>query len=417
MVISKKLSLPIFMFSSVVLIACSPQTRSAQFSFEQASSQIRYENVDPQGQFIESQFVLDPNREQYFRGEWTKATTKVNIAAVQSTSNSSNRVHVVFLGDGYTSAELNEYAQDVNLNIRRFLSQPPFDAYQNYFAFHKVDVVSSVSGVSIAGSSSKSTALEMQYGCNQIDRLLCINANKASAAAASAAPKVDIIFAMANSDKYGGAGYMSPAIATLAAKNPNTLELAMHEFGHSFGKLTDEYDSAGVPSNCKTFANTATVDRTSMLTQKTKWFRWLDLSNVGSFQGSCYSNKYYRPTQNSKMRSLGMAYDPINTEQLIFRIYEKVRPIEFATPPGVLKNHQIIRIGVLQQTETPLEINWSLDGKSLPKYQGKMEINTQDLGLKKGTLTVKVTDVTKRVRDEEQRKKLMTQSLNWQFSF
>ena len=408
-----KLVLFSVVFSS--LAGCSKSSFETQFSFEQSSPDIRFESFHADGSIEKSEIVTDPLRDQYPTGSWDELkSSDFRTNAVRSTGTSVNRVNFVFVGDGYTKNELTNYTRDVSANIAKVVNGQPFKAYKNYLAFHQVDVVSAQSGVSIAGSVTKNTALGMVYGCGGVDRLLCVTLNKATAAAKKA-PKVDLIFAIANSDRYGGAGYMSPAVATLGARNPSSMEVALHELGHSFGKLTDEYDYAGTTVDCSTFANTSLVDRLQIQAKKSKWFRWLDLSHIGSFQGSCYTTKHFRPTQDSKMRTLNRPFEEVNTEQLIFKIYEKVRPIEFATPAGTLTEHKLLQVTPMVQLENPLEIIWSVNGVAIENLKGLTQIHTSDLGLSSGNhkISVKVTDRTTRVRDEDLRQKLMTQSLTW----
>ena len=176
----------------------------------------------------------------------------------------------------------------------------------------------------------------MAYGCFGIDRLLCIHTGKAQAAAA-VAPANDIILALANSTRYGGAGYAN--LATLAGSNTAAIEIALHEFGHAFSGLADEYDygdGATYTGPEPSEANTSIYNAATQLAIEAKWHRWMDLPHVDTFEGAAYNQfGIYRPTVNSKMKSLGRPFEEINVEQLVLTMYEHVHPIDDATPsPG-----------------------------------------------------------------------------------
>ncbi len=256
----------------------------------------------------------------------------------------------------------------------------------------------------------------MYYNCAGIDRLLCIDVEKVSQALADL-ENVDIVFALANSDKYGGAGYVSPSLATLSARNPASTELALHEIGHSFGGLSDEYEASGVDVVCDNYENSSALEASEMLAQKSKWFRWLDLPNIGTFKGSCYSQNFFRPTNKSKMRALNNPYEEVNTEQLIKQIYEKVKPVDSWQKNENSDGNLELKIQILQPVETPLVVKWFVDGQLLETLSNTIQINTRDLNLNSGTHNIKaeITDSSPRVRDEEFRKTKMSQSLQWSF--
>jgi len=239
---------------------------------------------------------------------------------------SENRIDVVFIGDGYTADQLDLYAAHVETAVAGFFSQQPLAAYAGYFNIHRVDVISNESGVDEpAAGIYRDTALDMAFDCAGIDRLLCINYSKAQDAAGSA-PQVDTIIALANSTRYGGAGY--PGLATAAGANGSAVELVLHEFGHSFAHLADEYDYGGDATYTGPEPgqpNVSIYTAAEQLAQQTKWYRWLDLPNVDAFEGALYSRYgVYRPTSNSKMRSLGRPFEEVNAEQFIFAFYEYV---------------------------------------------------------------------------------------------
>lgn len=373
---------------------------------------VHHEEINANGEFTRHLVLKDPIT-SVLHAQSTVQVLHFNVANLNSQP-STNRVNIVFVGDGYTSNELTQYASDVSTNVAQMLEQDPYKTYQSYFSFHRVDVVSADSGVSGTSAGPKQTALSMAYGCSGIARLLCADVTAVSAAAKNA-PAVDLVLALANSSVYGGAGYRSPAIATLAAQNLQTLEVALHEMGHSFAGLTDEYDTPGVPTTCDSFANSSSFSSTALEQAKLKWYRWLDLPQVGAFIGSCYSSHFYRPTVNSKMRALGNSYDPVNTEQFILKIYEKVKPIDSATPAGTY-SHGVFWVRPMVPSDHALTVAWSVDGVVQPQWAQALQADSSALtkltvGLH--TISVTVTDPTPLVRDESMRQRWMSQTLSW----
>lgn len=355
-------------------------------------------------------------REGYDKGDWTADDSPVTSMSTDPSAKVANRINIVFVGDGYTTAELAQYKKDVDSNIAILSSGEPFKEYLTYFNFHRVDVVSKQSGVSEAVKGvDRNSALGMSYYCSGIQRLLCINASKAAKAAANA-PAVDTIFALANSDVYGGAGYRSPAISTLAARNPAATELALHEFGHSFALLGDEYEYQGTGSGCASMPNVASDSSEKLKASQTKWYRWLDLPNVDTYKGSCYSLNFYRPTQNSKMRSLGRPFEEVNAEQMVLSIYRRVHPVDSSTPEGTLKGNQVISVVPMRPSGHRLSIVWNVDGNAVDWANDVGALDTARLNLASRhsyKITATVVDRTSAVRDEAARAQLMTQTLKW----
>ena len=335
---------------------------------------------------------------------------------------SANRIDIVFVGDGYQAAEIPAYAADVDGILPVFFAKEPLDAYMTFFNVHRVDVVSVDSGVDndpVQGIF-RNTALDMQYWCGGTERLLCVNVGKARNQA-NCAPEADQILALANSSKYGGAGYPSSDLGTLAADNGSAIEIALHEFGHSMGDLADEYDYGGPTTYSgpeRPEANVSIYDATQMGSLQTKWHLWLSQAGVGTFEGGYYSQfGVYRPTSNSLMRNLGRPFQGINREQMIFKIYEEVDPIDAATDPTQCDPNAVYALTLVQPTDHALDVQWQLDGVDISGATGD-SFDASTLGLAPGNyeLSVTVVDNTPWVRDEAKRASLMTKTRSWMLS-
>lgn len=342
-----------------------------------------------------------------------------NVEPLFSSGPSSNRIDLVFVGDGYTSGELAAYANQVNNTLPVFFSRAPLDAYKSFFNIHRVDVISNQSGVDNDPTQGiqRDTALDMGYWGYGIERLLIVSTQKAANAAASA-PGVDQILALANSSKYGGAGYSASNLGTYAGGNGSAIEIALHEFGHSFADLADEYDYAdGSTHTGGEFGepNVSNKNAAQIQSSQTKWHRWLDLPEVDSFEGAAYKQfRAYRPTSNSLMRSLGRPLDAVNVEQFVVSAYKTVRPIDTATAPGTYSHSQVFAVDPVDPVSHPLSVQWYLDGLPISGATGT-SFSPATLGLSGGTysLSVRVVDETPLVRDPQLRNTWLTETRAW----
>ncbi len=338
----------------------------------------------------------------------------------------SNRIDLVFVGDGYLVSELGGYATHVAAALNTLLSQEPFSTYGTFFNAHRVDVISSESGVDNDPTQgiSRSTAIDMGFWCEGIERLLCVDVAKAYGFAAQA-PQTDHVLAVANSVKYGGAGYTSSDLATYSGGNSSAAEVAIHELGHSLGNLADEYhygDGATYTGFERPERNISILNSSLMPMFATKWAAWLgnpgvDYDGLVSTYEGAYYNQYriYRPTFNSKMRSLGRPFNLPSVEGLIIEFYKFVSPLDDWTPTGPpLENSSVVFVNPVHPLNHPLEIQWSLDG--IPVAGATQEtLHVVTLGLAPGDyiLSVMVKDSTTLVHDEPARDSLMTESRSW----
>jgi hypothetical protein len=176
-----------------------------------------------------------------------------------------------------------------------------------------------------------------------------------------------------NDPEYGGSGG-SVGVASL---NPGAIELALHEMGHTLGLLADEYAGDSGPS-CNASSEPREVNATKESRRDLlKWRHWVagtaPLPTAdsrpgvpGLYEGGRYCDKgIYRPTFDSKMRSLGRPFEAINTEQLVKRFYNWVSPLDASEPtattltlaPGQTQSFRVT-------TPVPLSVQWLVDGQA-----------------------------------------------------
>jgi hypothetical protein len=381
-----------------------------------------YDGLDEQGNLVGG--VLEVPLPVLRDGDLALRGTSETI---WGTGPSSNRIDIAMVGDGYTAGELGQYATQAQQVANALFAEEPFTSYGGLFLVHRVDVVSNESGVDNDPTNGidRDTAMDMAFWCNDIERLLCINVSKA-VGFAGAAPGHEQILALANSTMYGGAGYSSSNLGTVSGGNGSAFEVAIHELGHSFGDLADEYTYGGgtnYPYGEPSAANVSILTAAEMAASGTKWADWLGFNDpqwdglVDTFEGAAYyTNGIYRPTDNSKMRALGRPFNPPSVEAFILEMYAIVDPLDAWTPTGsMLDGSEVVLAQPVEPGGHSLSITWLLDGATIDG-QTDPTIDLSALSIPSGlhTLAVVVVDQTPWVRDEVARSALMTRSLSWQ---
>lgn len=298
----------------------------------------------------------------------------------------SNRINIAFLGDGYTQSDIDNgtYSSHVQNMVDHLfkpgMGEDVFVRYQKFFNVFQVNVVSDQAGAGY-GNVPNNTALGAVYNWqNQGDNLLYIDESKANAHLNSSlgGMKTQIRFVAVNDTRYGGGG---GNYTTFAGGNANAWKIGLHELGHSFGNLADEYDVPPFNQAPYTGAERPEANLTKNWdpndpnrVNNLKWRRWYgyvdpahpDMGPIGAYQGGgFYAEGLYRPSENSKMRNLDRPFDAVGREQMILSIYDQVRPLD-----GWLNNDGWLRdptsLWVKAVDPNVQKIEWLLDGKLLP---------------------------------------------------
>lgn len=339
---------------------------------------------------------------------------------------SANRIDLAFAGDGYTRAELPKYQQAVNDQWAAMTALEPYKSYANFFNVWRVDLVSPESGITGDPTRNvvKQTPLNMHFFCHGVDRLLCAD-DARSQALAKQVPNADVIFAIANSNTYGGAG--GPVI-TVAGGNPLASQVTPHEAAHTLAQIGDEYGGFGAASDVSepSEPNLSTLTADQMAQRKAKWWRWLgetapDGSKIGIYPGGNYFDSgYYRPSEDSNMRTLGKPFNQPAVEALIKSFYKFVKPIDSQSAPNGahLDRTATVSISTPKLVGTDFQIYWGVNGQLYNPAYGKRALNLGTLAgsLPKNqwvSLSVTVRDTTKAVRDEDFRNSSMTRTASW----
>lgn len=363
------------------------------------------------------------------------------VTALLDNGSTGDRLDIVVVGDGYTAAELDRFRADARRMWAELSAVEPYTTYRGLFNVWTVDAVSNQSGVSgdPGPDAVRDTALGSYFWCDDIERLLCVDQARVDEYVAKA-PEADLVVVLANSAKYGGAGYNEPSgtlgyegISTASAGNEKSGRVAIHETGHSLGKLADEYFYPDYPGFEEYTGPEVPDSNLSVLTAgdmaggRAKWHRWLgeqspDGGTVGTYEGGGYFVRgLHRPTGDSLMRSLGKPFNLPGVEAMIAGFHRHARLVTAVTPTErLLRPRDTARVSVPRLTgagERPLRVRWYLDGRELRPLAGRTRVRVSELvlwllDLRTHELSVTVENPTAAVRDPEVAKTLRS-TVGW----
>lgn len=305
----------------------------------------------------------------------------VSWTKIKDSGDDENRLVIVVMGDGYTLDNLNngDFAQNVNDMVLTMGAAEPWDIMMDLTNIYRIDVESNEQGAdNEVYGVYKDTYFNSSFWVNDIERALALTGDGTSKAYALAdlvarAGVWDVILVLVNSTKYGGTG---GGVATSSVHSAAP-EIVLHELGHSFGNLADEYETEypGFPPG--DWEPNVDYDYAGA---GLKWLPWVEagtplptpevspyLDVVGAFEGARYlSSGIYRPVYNCKMRSLGPDFGPICQEAHIREILNLVTMADDVFPDTAI-SHAIdetgVNLGVIPVSLSGLTYEWSLDGE------------------------------------------------------
>ncbi|MFF2009318.1 M64 family metallopeptidase [Streptomyces sp. NPDC058195] len=364
------------------------------------------------------------------------------------TGPTDDRLDVVIVGDGYTAGQQDDFHADAAAKWADITALEPYRSYQDLFNVWTVDAVSAESGISgdPGAGTVRNTALGSGFWCSGIERLICADIDKVAAYAAKA-PAADLVVVIANSTKYGGAGYSGlqaegypfNGVSTLSSDHPASGMIAAHEIGHSVGLLDDEYtyDEYGTWTGGEPGGINSTTYTSGQLAEKqTKWYRWLGQPDpaggtVGTYEGSAYYPfGLYRPTESSLMRELSNTeFNLPGREAMIAGFYRagKALTSTVGTSTALAPGHRITvrTTGAASPAHRPgtgtglarTELRWYVDGVERTAARGRTAVTPASLGVRPDgrghRVTARAVDRTDAIRDPAVRA-LATTSLTWE---
>lgn len=315
-------------------------------------------------------------------------------------------INIVILGDGYTEDQMSDFVRDANSFKNYLLGKAPYSNYRNYFNVFIIKTPSLESGVKHPQTaddcntasvpvSNPNNYFGSTFDAYGIHRLLVpMNYAALASVMANNFPDYDQAFVLANSPYYGGSG---GHFAT-ASVDYSSNEVALHEIGHSFAGLADEYwageQYAMEKPNMTRNSNPAT----------NKWKNWLTKgTGIGIHQHSEYP--WYKPANGTcEMEFLNQPYCKVCTQAIVERIHEMVNPLKGYYPKSEVKTigkAEYFTLDLIKPIPNTLKTTWLLNGIPIGHNVDSVLINPSALTDGINTISVTVVDTSDMTRVDD----------------
>jgi IgA peptidase M64/peptidase M64-like protein len=158
---------------------------------------------------------------------------------------SSQKVDLLVIAEGYTAAEMTKFHGDVRRLVESLFAEEPFRSRRLDFNVRALDVPSAESGIHRPNAGVfRRSPISAEYNIFDSERYVLTLDNRALRDAASAAP-YEFIEILVNEKTYGGGGIFNDQ-ATASVDSAFSDYVFVHEFGHHFAALADEYYTSDV---------------------------------------------------------------------------------------------------------------------------------------------------------------------------
>ena len=196
--------------------------------------------------------IIDPNSPTEVNHE--KRPAQFKVAPIWENGSPHDKVDILILGDGYRKEDMEKFRKDARHFNDVMFSTSPFKERKREFNVRTIEIVSQDSGIDKPDKNIwKNTPLGTMYNTFGSARYVLTEEDKSLHDIAAAAP-YDFILILVNDNRYGGGGIYNLYMTCYSQTDIAGMEWQMdyvyvHEFGHSFGGLGDEYYSSQVSYN------------------------------------------------------------------------------------------------------------------------------------------------------------------------
>ncbi len=222
---------------------------------------------------------------------------------LQQAADTTCCIHIAYVAEGYTAEQMDQYLDDCHVAMEALFEHEPFKTLRNRFNVIALCSPSHDSDVSQPGKGIwRNTALASHFDTFYMTRYLTTLHLKQLHDWLAGTPYEHIIV-LANTAHYGGGGiYNSYNLSYTRGKHFRPV--VVHEFGHSFGGLGDEYPYGD--SDPMYFADTEPWEPNLTTTTKkpAKWQNLIDAGKAGLIEGGGYLSKgVWRGQEDCRMRT------------------------------------------------------------------------------------------------------------------
>lgn len=224
---------------------------------------------------------------------------------IHQAEDTAHCIRLAFLAEGYRAEEMATFIEDARNATEALFAHEPYKSMSRYFNIIAVKSVSAESGASEPGKGVwKNTALHAHWDTNYSERYLTTSHLKDMHDLLAGTP-YEHILVLVNSDRYGGGGILNSYLLT-TMHNKWSKPVAVHEFGHSFAGLADEYAYEGDDINIYPLdVEPWEKNITTKVNFRGKWENLMGTPpKAGFFEGAGYKLKgVYRGYKDCRMRT------------------------------------------------------------------------------------------------------------------
>lgn len=224
---------------------------------------------------------------------------------LQQAEDTAHCIHLAFLSEGYTAEEMPVFLADARTAIEALFDHEPFKSLRSRFNIIAVEAVSKESGTSEPGKGNwKQTVLGSNFDTFYSERYLTTLKLKLVHNALAGTPYEHILI-LVNTNRYGGGGILNSYVLS-STHHKWFRPVVVHEFGHSFAGLADEY--AYEEEQIPMYPHDVEPWEKNITTKVNFHDKWEDLigkdKKTGFYEGAGYSLKgVYRAYPDCRMRT------------------------------------------------------------------------------------------------------------------
>jgi hypothetical protein len=251
---------------------------SLRFPAPEKPVQIILKKRDDQNAFREVWSVnLDP-KDIFINKATVHAPAK--LLELQKSGDPATKVDFLILGDGYTTADEPKFEKDARRLMEILFSTSPYKEHRSDFNVWGLCPPATESGISRPSTGNyRNSPVGATYDAFGSERYILTFDNKAFRNIAQFAP-YEFVEILTNSNTYGGGGIFN-LYSTVAADSLWSPYVFVHEFGHHFAGLGDEYFTSDVAYNPSTKRVEPWEPNITALLDKTD-FKWADMVSPGT---------------------------------------------------------------------------------------------------------------------------------------
>jgi len=216
---------------------------SLRFPAPEKPVQIVLRKRDAQNQWVEA-WKLDVDPKDMFIDRSTPPSAGPLIE-IEKHGEPADKVDFLILGDGYTAAERGKCQKDAERLTKILFATSPFREHRNDFNVWGLCPAAAESGISRPSTGVfRHSPVGASYDAFGSERYVLTSDNRSLRELASWAP-YEFVEILTNSNTYGGGGIFG-LYSTVAADSFWSPYVFVHEFGHHFAGLADEYYTSDV---------------------------------------------------------------------------------------------------------------------------------------------------------------------------